>query len=220
MFYEPPLTDPFIIITAAIITVLLILLVFRRSRKYLDVEAGELSFITRVFIPAEKTIWKPGTLLTILLIISIIECGIWITGFTVADLIRKAIESGNMGLLIVLSICSIIDSLATYIAPFIVTYFLVQYITHSEKILNLFSTIVTRVIFNNLSDSIKELILRGSSRSYNVSFVIALVFAVSLNYLGMSSGLETWFPDLKEFLINVYGEYSTIQQFSYQGMIY
>ncbi len=220
VFYEPPLTDPFIIITAAIIAVLLILLVLRKSRKYLDIEAGELSFVTRVFIPAEKTIWKPGTLLTILLIISIIKYGMWITGFTVADFIRKAIETGNMGLLIALSIYSIIDSLATYIAPFIVTYFLVQYITHSEKILNVFSTIVTRIVSGNLSDSVKELILRGSSRLYNVSFVIALVFAVSLNYLGMSSSLETWFPDLKEFLINVYGEYSTIQQFSYQGMIY
>lgn len=199
VFYEPPLTDPFIIITAAIIAVLLILLVLRKSRKYLDIEAGELSFVTRVFIPAEKTIWKPGTLLTILLIISIIKYGMWITGFTVADFIRKAIETGNMGLLIALSIYSIIDSLATYIAPFIVTYFLVQYITHSEKILNVFSTIVTRIVSGNLSDSVKELILRGSSRLYNVSFVIALVFAVSLNYLGMSSSLETWFPDLKEF---------------------
>ncbi len=220
VFYEPPLTDPFIIVTSVIIAILLIILVLGRSRKYLDIEAGELSFVTRVFIPAEKTTWKPGTLLTILLIISIIKYGMWLTGFTVADLIRKAIETGNMGLVIALSIYSIIDSLATYIAPFIVTYFFIQYITHSEKILNLFSAIVTRIISGNLSDSVKELILRGSSRLYNVSFVIALVFAVSLNYLGMSSSLETWFPALKEFLNKVFGEYITLQQFSYQGMIY
>jgi len=220
VFYEPPLTDPFIIVTALVIAVLLTLLVLRRSRKYLDIKAGELSFVTRVFIPAEKTIWKPGTLLTILLIISIIKYAMWLTGFTVADLTRRAIETGNMGLLIALSIYSIIDSLATYIAPFVITYFLVQYITHSGKILNVFSSLITRAVSGSLSDSVKELILRGSSRLYNVSFVIALVFAVSLNYLGMSTSLETWFPDMKEFLINVYGEYSTIQQFSYQGMIY
>ncbi len=221
IFYEPSLTDPFIIVSGAVITAILVILVLRRSRKYLYIDTSELSSITRVFMSTGKTSWKPGTLLTILLIISIMKYGLWLSGFTVTDLFRMAMETRNVGLSIALSIYAIIDSIAQYIAPFIVTYFLIQYITHSEKLLNIFSTIITRIISRNLSESVEGLILRGSSRLYSVSFVIALVFAVTLNYLGLSTSLEIWFPEFREFIRGTSGgEVIAIQELSYQAIIY
>ncbi len=220
LYYTPPLLDPFTIIVSVMLGILMAMFVYWKSRRYIEVESGELSFVTRIYLPGEREVWRPGTFLTILFIISVIKYVLWLAGLSTADMMRYAMETRSMGFVIVITIYSIIDSVAAFIAPYVLTYFLVQYFTHSPAIVNVFSKAVTKLVSGNLSDSVRGLISRGSARLYKASFVIALVFAVTLNYLGLSSSLGRWYSSVSDKLETVLGGYTAIQEFTIEGQMY
>ncbi|MCD6489060.1 MAG: hypothetical protein J7K21_07560 [Desulfurococcales archaeon] len=196
--YTPDLVFNYTTIAiAVIVSAILAFIALRRVSKYFR-ESTDLSILTRLFVPPIREPWNLGTGMKVLLLLSIFKYGLWLTGMTMFDLMNMATRTGNIVLVILVGILFPIDWFMSILAPYIITYVLVMSITHSEKALNFLAKHVTRLVSRDLSYSVANFILKGSTRLYRVSFVIALIIAVTTTYIGMSSSLGAWIGSFVE----------------------
>ncbi len=158
-----------------------------------------LSQLTQVYVPPVREEWRPGTGMRILFILSVFKYVLWATGLSLFDIANMASRI-HWVLVIVVMIYMPIDYFVAVVAPFIVTYFITMYITHSEKILDFLSRHVSTIVAGELGFSVKGFIMRGSTRLYRVSFVITLIIAVAVNYVGTATSLEEWYPRFHEWV--------------------
>ena len=153
-------------------------------------------------------------------ILSCIKYAMWLAGVTVADLIMYVSQSGNPGLMIAVIIYGIIDSILNIIAPYVITYFLVMYITHNEKILGFLSKTISRIVAGKYHNEVSEIISKGSTRLYSASFIIALVLAITLYYIGLSSSFSEWYPSAKSFYQELLGYFALVTEYVMEGTMY
>lgn len=186
-------------VAAALFSALLAYFAVNRVKKIFSELGESLSQLTQIYIPPIREEWRPGTFMKLLFILSIFKYTLWALGLTATDLIAYA--SRIHFILVVLVIIYIpIDFFMTLLAPFVATYFITMYITHSEKILDTISRAIGGLVSGELSFTVKSFIMRGSTRLYRISFVIALIIAVALDYMGTATSLEAWYPRMQEWI--------------------
>ncbi len=213
-------TDLTLYIVSLIIASITIALLFRSISKLFKKTKFDLTLVTRIYAPTPREEWKPSTLLIVFTILSTVKYAMWIAGVTVADLMLYASRSGNMGLVIAVVIYAILDLILRIIAPYVITYFIVMYITHSERILGFLSKTLSRIVSGKYYNEVSQIISKGSSRLYKASFIIALVLAIAFQYIGLSSSYSEWYPGVKEFYQQLLGSYALLMEYIMEGNLY
>jgi len=189
------MTDIYPYIAAIISSLILIYLAVRRSSKYFaekEYKEKGLAYLTQIYIPPLREEWKPGLLLKILFILGLVDYATWTLGVSRVEIFEYASKLGTFAVILAIVYLAI-SSFTRIISPIVVPYYIVMFVTHNDRILSFFTNTASVATGGRLKEIIKEFILKSSARIYRISFIISLILAVMISYLGLASSMEEWF---------------------------
>lgn len=219
LYYEASLFDISSLISSIVIAVAMSIFVIRSVGKLFR-EDIDLTLITRVYAPLKRDRWKPSTILIIFVIISVIKYIMWALGISSADLFLYASRSGMPVLIILALIYGLIDFIAALVAPYVLTYFVVMYITHNGRVLSLLGRFISRIVSGRYHSEVIQIISKGSYRLYKTAFIIALILAIMIQYIGLGSSYASWYPHVKSVYREILGVYALIMEYTLEGTMY
>ncbi len=194
--------NPVTLIMTVVLAFFLAFFTSRRVAKYFsEKEFSEESLynLTQLYVKPPIEHWRPGMFITLMFILGVINYTLNFFNISSSDLITFASRHGAAAIVIVL-IYLILNSILRLFYPAIITYFLVMYITHSPSILGVFTYIVSLLTGRRFRVLIRNFVLRSFTRVLRVAFIIALVIASSITYIGLYDSLENWIPRYQKYL--------------------
>lgn len=185
-------------IVAIISSLIIIYLAVRRSSKYFaekEYKEKGLAYLTQVYIPPLRDEWKPGLLLKMLFILGLVDYATWILGISPVELFEYASKLGTFAVVLAI-IYLALNSFTRIVTPIVVPYYIVMFVTHNDSALSLFTYIASVITGGRLKEIVKEFILKSSARVYRISFIVSLILAIMISYLGIASSMDEWFKSL------------------------